>query len=297
MTFSSRTSWTSWLSQGTQKLTQAVERLWRGKPLDDAALEALEETLILGDLGPALTQEFSKKIHYVSDGAIAGQMLAQLITEKLKPWSRVWDPSPIVMFVGINGSGKTTVLGKLAHRWHQQGQRLHIIAGDTFRAAADDQLTRWTRGLPLTKGPGRDPSAVIYQGLIEASTHQTDRVLIDTAGRLPNKATLMDELKKSWQIIQRLRPNEKADIVLVLDAGTGQHALTQAQMFAQALPLTGVIMNKMDSSSKGGLLVQIVDTLNIPIYGLGIGEKSQDFVDFDVASFVQAFLGTVDHGG
>jgi fused signal recognition particle receptor len=199
----------------------------------------------------------------------------------------------VVLVVGVNGSGKTTTIGKLGYLLSRAGKRVMFVAADTFRAAAAEQLTIWAErsGAELVRGKeGADPSAVIYDGLAAAKARKVDVVLIDTAGRLQTKTNLMEELKKMRRIIERETGAAPDETLLVVDGTTGQNAISQARLFNEATALTGVVVTKLDSSSKGGVLVAIVDTLEIPIKYIGLGEKVEELRPFEPREFIEALF-------
>jgi fused signal recognition particle receptor len=179
----------------------------------------------------------------------------------------------------------------LAALWGHQGHRVHIIAGDTFRAGATEQLSLWAKDFSMTTGQG-DPASVVYKGLMAAQENNDDVVLIDTAGRLPNQVGLMDQMKKLYGVIQKLRPEQSCQGVLTLDATVGQHALVQIENFQKCVPVTGLIMNKMDGTAKGGILIQACHRYGLPIYGLGVGESVSDFRPFVASDYADALWST-----
>ena len=261
--------------------------LFQAQSWQDVDWDTLEETLLLADVGMDATEKLLDAVKsYKGDmGPGIRAHLIQHTTSVMKPFEGTLLASPVVLFVGVNGSGKTTTLGKLAALWGDQGHRVHIIAGDTFRAGATEQLGLWAKDFPMTTGQG-DPASVVYKGLMAAQENNDDVVLIDTAGRLPNQVGLMDQMKKLYGVIQKLRPEQCCQVVLTLDATVGQHALVQIEDFQKCVPVTGLIMNKMDGTAKGGILIQACNRYDLPIYGLGVGESVSDlhpFVAYDYA--------------
>jgi fused signal recognition particle receptor len=202
-------------------------------------------------------------------------------------------PLTVVVVIGVNGSGKTTSIGKLARRLTEEGHRVMLAAADTFRAAAIDQLKIWGEraNVPvIAQGPGSDPGAVVYDAIQAATTRGCDILLVDTAGRLHNKFNLMEELKKINKVIQKLLPEGPQELLMVIDATTGQNALLQARKFAEDIGLTGVIITKLDSTAKGGFAFAVADDLGVPIKYVGTGEKITDMTPFDPQSFVAALF-------
>jgi fused signal recognition particle receptor len=267
---------------------------WFQQPtLTDDALADLKQSLLLADVGSATTDSiiaFIKK-HYPTDTPVTSASL----TNQLQRWFETkhearalhqGEPS-IYLIVGVNGVGKTTFLAKLAHRFITQGKEVSLIAGDTFRAGAVEQLQTWgTRlGVRVYAGAqGVDPASVVYEGLRQSTS---DVVLIDTAGRLQNKTNLMNELAKIKRIIQKVDPNAPHETLLVLDATTGQNGLIQASVFTNDVGVTGIVLNKWDGVAKGGVLLSIVDQLCFPLLFLGTGEQVSDLIPFDAATFIQ----------
>lgn len=276
--------------------------------LDDAFFEALEEVFIFADMGvdTALslvdslrsslskhrlptTDDLKEKIvetlfdHYVQDTIIDTNL------------SLDGDPS-VYLFVGVNGVGKTTTIGKVAHQLKQQGQSVMMVAGDTFRAGAIDQLKVWadrTDAVFVAKEPGSDPSSVLYEAIQQAKALKIDVVLCDTAGRLQNKKNLMDELSKMRRVIEREIAGAPHETLLVVDATTGQNGLAQAKIFDEVTQLTGLILTKLDGSAKGGIALAIKDQFDIPIKLVGLGEQLDDLMYFDIEDYIYALLADV----
>lgn len=281
-----------------------IERIFEGKnAIDDGLLEGLEELLITSDIGVhtsmALIEKISKRSSKISDTAQLKTALKEEITSLLS----VTDPpaSPpsasdkprVIMVVGVNGVGKTTSIGKLAARATQRGDTVLIAAADTFRAAAMEQLVIWAdrAGAGIVKHREKaDPAAVVYDSIEAARARDVDIVLIDTAGRLHTKVNLMEELKKMKRIISNKIPGAPHEILLVLDATTGQNAIAQAESFHKDLSITGIILAKLDGTAKGGIVVSICQTLNVPLKYIGIGENIQDLHDFDPIQFTEALF-------
>lgn len=281
-----------------------IERIFEGKnAIDDGLLEGLEELLITSDIGVhtsmALIEKISKRSSRISDTDQLKTALKEEITSLLS----VTDPpaSPpsasdkprVIMVVGVNGVGKTTSIGKLAARATQRGDTVLIAAADTFRAAAMEQLVIWAdrAGAGIVKHREKaDPAAVVYDSIEAARARDVDIVLIDTAGRLHTKVNLMEELKKMKRIISNKIPGAPHEILLVLDATTGQNAIAQAESFHKDLSITGIILAKLDGTAKGGIVVSICQTLNVPLKYIGIGENIQDLHDFDPIQFTEALF-------
>jgi len=291
------------LAETRAVLTTRVDHLILGvKEIDENVLEDLEEILITSDLGVATT------------GALMAAVREKIARRELKSPDRVRQilreamlrflllPCPdrsgarpyVVLVVGVNGVGKTTTIAKLAHRYVSEGKKVMVVAADTFRAAAVEQLTIWSErvGAEIVKQKtGADPSAVVFDAMSAAQARGMDVVLIDTAGRLHTKVNLMDELKKIKRIASRELPGAPHDVLLVLDATTGQNAVSQAKLFHEAVEVTELAMTKLDGTAKGGILVAIAHELGLPIRYIGLGEQMEDLRDFDPAAFVEALFG------
>ena len=202
-----------------------------------------------------------------------------------------YDPNAkpnVYLFVGVNGAGKTTTVGKLAKRFHDQGKKVLLVAADTFRAGAVEQLVEWGKrtGVPVVTGPDKaDPAAVVYDGLERAIVEEADYLLVDTAGRLQNKVNLMNELEKIQRTIKKRLPDQPAETLLVLDGSTGQNALLQAKDFDKTTKLSGLVLTKLDGSSKGGVVLSIRHEMKLPVKLVGLGEKAEDLADFDAANY------------
>lgn len=290
------------LSKTRQLLTTDIDELFTGKQkVDDDLLEELEELLITSDIGVQiamdLIQNISKKSAAISDAAQLKEALKTKILSLLDPKtpsSETLLAKPhVIMVIGVNGVGKTTTIGKLAARFMGSGQKVLIAASDTFRAAAVEQLDIWAQraGVDIVKHKDKaDPAAVAYDGIEAAVARGADIVLVDTAGRLHTRVNLMEELKKIKRTIAKKLPDAPHEILLILDATTGQNALSQAQMFNDALGVTGIALTKLDGTAKGGIVVSICSSLEIPLKYVGIGEKIEDLQEFDAASFVDALF-------
>ena len=270
--------------------------------LDDDFYEELEESLVMADLGAETTMEAVEelksrcKAEKIKDIEGARQCMRDILAEYLSTGELSVDMSrkpAIVLFIGVNGVGKTTSIGKLAARWKREGKKVLLCAGDTFRAAAAEQLTIWSEraGVDIIKQhEGADPAAVVYDALSAAKARRTDVVLVDTAGRLQNKANLMNELNKISRVIDRECPDSSRETLLVLDATTGQNGLIQAKEFSKAAGVTGIVLTKLDGTAKGGIVIAIAKELGVPVKFAGVGEGVDDLQPFDAAEFTQALL-------
>jgi fused signal recognition particle receptor len=273
--------------------------LGRGDP-DEQTWEEVEETLIAGDVGAALALEVVERARRRRDGggpvAAVRSELAALLVEREPNWAphRTGPGSPaIILVVGVNGTGKTTTIGKLAFRYRAEGQVVLLAAGDTFRAAAIEQLRAWGEragAQVVAHAPGADPSAVVYDAVDAAVARHMDVLIADTAGRLHTKSNLMDELAKMRRVIDRRLPGASPEVLFVLDATTGQNGLAQAKAFHESTGLTGIILTKLDSTAKGGIVFAIEQALGVPVRFVGVGERVGDLLPFDPAAFVGALF-------
>ncbi len=300
-------SWLQRLQDGLAKTRHTVQNSLRrlvGGTLDPAVIEDVEESLLQADVGIRTVQRFLDEVNAktgpftsASPLKVLHTLLLDILrkgeTEPLEDIIRR-GPKPFVLLtIGINGVGKTTTIAKLGHRFSQHGLKTLFVAGDTFRAAAIEQLEIWGKrtGVDVIKHQqGSDPAAVVFDGLVAAKSRNIDVVLIDTAGRLHTKTNLMDELKKIHRIIQREIPEAPHETLLVLDGTLGQNTIAQAQKFHEAIGVTGLAITKLDGTSRGGVVVAIVDELNLPIRLIGVGEKEEDLQDFNASEFVNALL-------
>jgi fused signal recognition particle receptor len=282
------------------KMSSAME----GKvTLDDRTLEYLEEILIGSDLGVDTSLELVERVkkNATADQASSPQKLRKLLSDEIAellrdaPKPRVFGRGPLLtLVIGVNGVGKTTSIAKIARRSLQDGNRVLLAAGDTFRAAAIEQLALWGDRLGvevIRQGQGADPGAVIYDAIHAAKARRTNHLIIDTAGRLHTKDYLMAELGKVRRVIDREAPDWQKQTLLVVDATTGQNALVQAKTFSQVIPIDGVLLAKLDGTAKGGMAVAIAKELRLPVLYLGVGEKADDLVDFRPREFASALLG------
>lgn len=269
--------------------------------IDDDLYNDLEEQLILADVGPAcavrLVDELRDEVeeHHLKTGEEALDALRGILCQELTPrYPLELDGHPaVILVIGVNGVGKTTTIAKLAHLYKEQGKRVMLAAGDTFRAAASEQLELWAdrAGVPLVQaGQGADPAAVIFDAVQSANAKGYDMVIADTAGRLHNKKGLMDELGKISRSVKKASPEASLEVLLVLDAITGQNAISQAEEFCRAAGATGVVLTKLDGTPKGGCAVSVWENLGLPIRFVGVGEKIDDLMPFDAQSFVESLL-------
>ncbi len=267
----------------------------------DADWESVEELLISGDVGGTLAMAVVEKARARKDAPSAEAAVRAELASRLLPAEHGWRPAAseaggpaVVLMVGVNGTGKTTTIGKLAHLYRAEGTSVLLAAADTFRAAATDQLRIWsdrTGSQFVAHAPGADPSAVIYDALDAAVARGVDVVIADTAGRLHTKSNLMDELAKMRRVIDKRLPGSKPEVFFVLDATTGQNGLSQAKVFNESVGLTGIVLTKLDSTAKGGIVFAIEDTLHVPVRFVGVGEKLGDLLPFDPDAFVSALFG------
>jgi fused signal recognition particle receptor len=296
------------LKSGVQKtragLVSALEDAFQGrKEIDADLLDELESILIGADIGVRTTDEILESIrqrverHQVDDAAqlkalIREQLLDILQASERAP-ARVSEPPAVILVVGVNGSGKTTTIGKLASRFHQEERSVVLCAADTFRAAAIDQLQIWgerTHSPVIAQTPGSDPSAVLFDALNAARSRQVDYVIVDTAGRLQTKENLMAELQKMSRTAKKVIPDAPHEVLLVLDATTGQNGLEQARKFTETSGVTGIVLTKLDGTAKGGIVVAIARELNLPIRYVGVGEKAEDLLPFDSEKFIESLF-------
>lgn len=270
--------------------------------IDEELYDELEESLILADLGAAVAADAVKKLRdavyqqKIQNGEAVKEALRQILIEKLAVGDKALqlaNAPAVVLIIGVNGVGKTTSIGKLAHQLKREGKRVLLCAADTFRAAAADQLEIWANraGVEIVRShEGADPGAVLFDSLQAAKARGVDVVLCDTAGRLHNKANLMSELGKLKKIIDRETPDSSKEVLLVLDATTGQNGLQQAKVFRETAGLTGIILTKLDGTAKGGICVAIAQELGVPVKFVGLGEGIDDLQPFDAREYVDALI-------
>ena len=290
------------LKKTRDKIGGSIDRITLGKKIDDELLDELEEVLVTADLGVKTSLKLIEDLRgklarkELGDAAALKQALKQGIAgvlEQVQPVPARDNNPHVIMVVGVNGVGKTTTIGKLAHRFTGQGRSVLLAAGDTFRAAASEQLTFWAQkvGCDIVGGQeGADPSAVAFDALEAALSRGRDLVIVDTAGRLHTKVNLMEELKKIHRVLGKKLPGAPHEVLLVLDATTGQNALQQAKLFNQAVPLTGLALTKLDGTAKGGVVVAIAGELGLPICYAGLGEGVEDLKPFDPGEFAEAIF-------
>lgn len=293
------------LTKSREGWAQKIGTIFKNRHWDEESLDAMEENLIAADIGVKATQKLINALRDQSpagDAALDREMSSCLQAamiemlngsaprRKTAPLSvRPW----IVIFLGVNGVGKTTTIGKLAAQYRAAGKKVLLVAADTFRAAAIEQLDAWAQrvGVDMVKHrPGSDPSAVVFDGIQAARNRGVDIVLIDTAGRLHTKVHLIDELKKIRRVIAREQPDAPHETLLVLDATTGQNGLQQARVFKEATDISGIVLTKLDGTAKGGVIISIQEELGVPVQYIGVGEDVEDLQPFDAARFVQALF-------
>ena len=294
------------IKQGLKKTTEAVTQQFEDiiasfVEVDDDLLDELEEAMILSDLGATVAAnaraELKKRAQHqkANTGAELRSLLKDVLTDMMLEDSAldISGAPAVVLVIGVNGVGKTTSIGKLAARYAREGKRVMLAAADTFRAAAADQLEIWARraGADIVRhGEGADPAAVVFDAVAAAKARKCDVIIIDTAGRLHNKANLMNELAKIDRILTRELPDSSRETLLVLDATTGQNAVHQAEEFNKAAKLTGIILTKLDGTAKGGIVIAISAGLGVPVKLVGVGEGIDDLMDFSRSDFLEALL-------
>ena len=294
------------IKQGLKKTSDAVNHSLDSVfaafvKVDDDLLEELEEALILSDVGAStaakIVAEVEKraKLRKTTTADELRDLLREVLTDNMldnQPLNTDGKPA-VILVIGVNGVGKTTSIGKLAARYVNEGKKVMLSAADTFRAAAADQLEIWAKraGADIVRhGEGADPAAVVFDTISAAKARGSDIIIVDTAGRLHNKANLMNELAKIDRVISRELPNASRETLLVLDATTGQNAVHQAEEFNKAAELTGIILTKLDGTAKGGIVIAISAGLGVPVKLVGVGEGIDDLIDFDRAAFLEAIL-------
>ena len=294
------------IKQGLQKTSDAVNRSLDNVfaafvKIDADLLEELEEALILSDVGAEtsakIVAEVEKraKLQKITTAPELRDLLREVLTDNMldnQPLDVSGKPA-VILVIGVNGVGKTTSIGKLAARYVSEGKKVMLSAADTFRAAAADQLEIWAKraGADIVRhGEGADPAAVVFDSISAAKARGSDIIIVDTAGRLHNKANLMNELAKIDRVITRELPDASRETLLVLDATTGQNAVHQAEEFNKAASLTGIVLTKLDGTAKGGIVIAISAGLGVPVKLVGVGEGIDDLIDFDRASFLEALL-------
>jgi len=293
------------LTKSRETWVQKIGTIFQNRQWDENSLGEMEESLITADVGVKATDKLMQALRRQSPGEsedLAQDMSAKLqaaMVEMLRgsvaaprraPLSvRPW----VIIFLGVNGVGKTTTIGKLAAQYRNDGKKVLLVAGDTFRAAAIEQLDAWGKrvGVDVVKHKaGADPSAVVFDGMQAAKSRNIDVLLIDTAGRLHTKVHLIEELKKIRRVIARELPDAPHETLLVLDATTGQNGLQQARVFKEATDISGIVLTKLDGTAKGGVIISIQEELGVPVQYIGVGEDVEDLQPFDAESFVQALF-------
>jgi fused signal recognition particle receptor len=292
------------LRRTSERLGQNLGGLFSGGKLDAGTLDRVEEALIVSDLGPAMAARIRAKLattrqeagfDEASLRALIAEEIASTLAPVAKPLEIVAFPRPhVILVVGVNGSGKTTTIAKLAHLFQEQDYGVMLAAGDTFRAAAIEQLRIWADrlGVPIVSGPqGGDAAGLVYDAVKRATAEGIDVLIVDTAGRLHNRRELMDELAKIKRVLGRLNVASPHDVILVLDATTGQNALTQIGTFRELTGITGLVMTKLDGTARGGVLVAAAEQYGLPIHAIGIGETIDDLRPFDAHELADAIAG------
>jgi fused signal recognition particle receptor len=293
------------VSRTRENLAERIEDVVSlGKEIDRNTLDDLEATLIGADLGTTTTHEVLEKLREKADRKqinnvdelkrlLKGELLAILTSANSRPVQKVDGTPEVILVVGVNGTGKTTTIGKLAQVFRSQGKNVLLCAADTFRAAAIEQLEIWGQrtGTEVIKTkPGGDPAAVLFDALQAASARKTDYVVVDTAGRLHTKSNLMLELEKMRRTARRIIPGAPHETLLVMDATTGQNGLQQAKLFTEAAGVTGIVLTKLDGTAKGGVVVAISREMGLPVRYVGVGEKAGDLLPFDPKEFVDSLF-------
>ena len=292
------------LSRSSKQMTDQVVATFVKEPLSDASLEQLEEHLLESDLGPAASARIVERFRSLKFGKDVQEhevkeALAEAVAAELSPRQATFDPLSgpkpyVVLFVGVNGSGKTTTLGKIAADLTAKGAKVMIVAGDTFRAAAREQLKVWAERAGAhfaSRRDGADAAGLAFDAYTKAKAEGFDVVLIDTAGRLQNKSALMDELLKIVRVLKKIDPDAPHDTLLVLDATVGRNALAQEQIFGRTAFVTGIVMTKLDGTARGGVLVPVAQASDSPIKLIGVGEGIEDLQPFDARAFSRSLVG------
>ena len=288
------------IKQGLSKTASSISSVFTASELDDDFYEELSDILVMSDIGMETTQLAVDRLREkctsekIGDPEKARAALKQILVDIMTAPPMPLESPMALIIVGVNGVGKTTTIGKLASRFKVIGRKVIICAADTFRAAAADQLTVWAQraDVPIVKHKeGADPAAVVYDGVQAARARGADILLIDTAGRLHNKAHLMEELKKISRVVERDYPEAKIKALLVIDATTGQNGLAQAKVFSDVANIEGIVLTKLDGTAKGGIAVAIANELHMPVRYIGLGEQIDDLQPFDAKEFIDAILG------
>ena len=290
------------LSKTRQNLGATLSSVFSGSELDDDFYDELEESLILADMGVQTTGEAVERLRKatkeqrIKTAEEAREVLKDILTDMLTVGDlalNVATTPSVVLVIGVNGVGKTTTIGKLAAKYQNEGKKVLLVAADTFRAAAADQLESWAgrSGADIVRqNEGADPAAVVFDGIRAAKARNADIILIDTAGRLHNKQNLMNELNKISRIVERELPEASREVLLVLDGTTGQNGLIQAKQFKEIAGVTAIALTKLDGTAKGGIVVAVAHSLQIPVKFVGVGEQVDDLMGFQPKEFVEALL-------
>jgi fused signal recognition particle receptor len=292
------------LSRSTAKLSSGLTTVFAKRKLDDEALDELEELLIAADLGPDVADRviaafrrsrFGREVTEEEIRDALAEEIAAILEPVAQPLvlDRALRPH-VVLVVGVNGTGKTTTIGKLALQYREEGLRPVLVAGDTFRAAAVEQLQIWGErtGAPVIAGPpNADAAGLAFDALTRAKSELADVLLIDTAGRLHNKAVLMEELRKIIRVMRKQDPTAPHSVLLVLDATTGQNALEQVKVFKEMVDVTGLVVTKLDGSARGGVVVALAEEFNLPVHAVGVGEQAADLRPFTALDFARGLVG------
>ncbi|WP_122466549.1 signal recognition particle-docking protein FtsY [Brevundimonas lutea] len=297
------------LSRSSRQMTDQVVATFVKEPLSEAALDQLEEHLLESDLGPAASARIVERFRQLrfgktSDETEVKEALAEAVAAELTPRQDTFDPLSgprpfVVLFVGVNGSGKTTTLGKIASDLTGKGAKVMVVACDTFRAAARDQLRIWSERAGAdfeSRRDGADPAGLAFDAFTRARAEGHDVVLIDTAGRLQNKQALMDELLKIVRVLKKIDPDAPHETLLVLDATVGRNALAQEQIFGRTAYVSGIVMTKLDGTARGGVLVPVAQASDAPIKLIGVGEGIEDLQPFDARAFSRSLVGLDPEG-
>jgi fused signal recognition particle receptor len=292
------------MARSSARLTEGINGIFNRRRLDDAALEELEELLIASDMGVGVAAEvteelrrrrFNQEISPAEVRSALAEQVIQHVEPVMKPLRFDRGKKPfVILIVGVNGSGKTTTIAKLAKQYRDAGHDVVLAAGDTFRAAGIEQLQIWgerTGCRVVTRPMGSDAAGLAYDALEQARAEGSDMLLIDTAGRLHNKANLMAELQKIVRVLKKVDPSAPHSVLLVLDATTGQNALAQAEIFRDMVGVTGIIMTKLDGTARGGVLVSLAEKYGIPIHAIGVGETSEDLRPFEARAYARSLVG------
>ena len=295
---------TDGLKKSSSKMTQSLSGLFTSKKIDAESLEELEEALIASDIGPQTAMQIASDLSAMKfegepDADTWRRALAGLLRERLQPLEKPLVIQPdhrphVILLVGVNGSGKTTTCGKLARKFQEEGKSVMLAAGDTFRAAATEQLQGWglrTDTPVITGEPGADAAALAYRAMQQASDAGTDVLIIDTAGRLQNRSELMDELAKIHRVIGKFDDTAPHDSIIVLDGTVGQNAIAQTKAFQQTASLTGMIITKLDGSAKGGIVIALGHDFGLPLHMVGVGEGADDLETFRADDYAAALVG------